>query len=142
MPKYLRDHDRGLRKLIATVKGLPNSTVEVGVFDGAMAELASYHEFGTERIPARPFIGGWCDENGALIDATLKRAATAAMAGKFTPDIALIKAGLFFAGGMQKRIAAGIAPPNAPSTIASKGSSVPLIDTGHLRSSITAKVRG
>ena len=37
---------------------------------------------------------------------------------------------------------AGIAPPLKPATIARKGSSTPLINTGQLRSAITWRVEG
>jgi hypothetical protein len=43
-------------------------------------------------------------------------------------------------GVIKQRIANGIAPPNSPYTIARKGSSKPLIDTGQLRNSITYQV--
>jgi phage gpG-like protein len=43
---------------------------------------------------------------------------------------------------MVRAIDAGIPPPNAPSTVAAKGSSKPLIDSGQLKQSITSEVRG
>ena len=43
---------------------------------------------------------------------------------------------------VQRKIVALKDPPNAPSTIAKKGSANPLIDTGRLRQSIDFEVRG
>jgi hypothetical protein len=52
-----------------------------------------------------------------------------------TPE--LQKLGAFGAAKIQDQIASNMPPPNAPSTIAQKGSSGTLIDTGRLRQSIT-----
>jgi hypothetical protein len=61
--------------------------------------------------------------------------------GKRTSDQVLEILGQRAVGQIQERIASGIAPANAPSTVAKKGSSTPLIDTGVLRSSITYQVK-
>ncbi|MDF7681191.1 hypothetical protein PT300_11600 [Enterobacteriaceae bacterium ESL0689] len=45
------------------------------------------------------------------------------------------------AGEVKRKIQSGIAPPLDPKTIARKGSSRPLIDTGNLLQSITYEVR-
>ena len=49
---------------------------------------------------------------------------------------ALSVLGMALVGDVQQRIRNRIPPPNAPYTIARKGSDVPLIDTGRLRQSI------
>ena len=49
--------------------------------------------------------------------------------------------GLFVKGLIQGRMSAGIPPPLKASTIARKGSSKPLINTGQLRASIDYEVR-
>jgi hypothetical protein len=106
-----------------------------------VADVGSFHEFGLG-VPQRSFIRGWFDEAvgsgelGALLSAQLKLA----VAGKVTLDQALERVGLKVEAGVKKRITQRIPPPLAPSTIAKKGSSVPLIDTGQLRASIRAKV--
>ena len=54
-------------------------------------------------------------------------------------DIRSIQAlvGELCVGNIVQKISEGVAPPNAPSTIKSKGSSTPLVDTGAYRQSIT-----
>jgi hypothetical protein len=49
--------------------------------------------------------------------------------------------GMRVVGDIQDRISDGIPPPNSPITIARKGSSKPLIDSGQLRQSISFEVR-
>jgi len=59
--------------------------------------------------------------------------------GKFTLLGGLELFGMYVVGLIRQRMANGIPPPNRPSTIARKGSSKPLIDTGELRNAITWK---
>ena len=60
---------------------------------------------------------------------------------ELTPEQLADLLGQKYVGQIQARISAGIPPPLAESTIARKGSSVPLIDTGQLRSAVTYEVR-
>ena len=120
-----------------------DTAVNVGIREGRHAsgrdivDIGSWNEFGTARIPPRPFIGGWFDafedDNRTLVAKVLQGIA----AGKMTAARGLRMLGVTFTGQAQQRIADGIVPPNAPSTIDRKGSSRPLIDTGQLRSSIS-----
>ena len=98
--------------------------------------VAAWMEFGTGNIPARSFVGAWFVINQAKLVATYKTQAIRYVTGKGEPVQVFGRVGAFMAGGMKQRIADGIPPPNAPSTIAAKGSSKPLIDTGQLRASI------
>lgn len=127
-------------------------TLSVGIQDeeaGATAEngdgltvgdVASINEFGLG-VPERSFIRAWFDQNESQNKDTLRNVGTGLVKGAI-PDAttALNQAGLSFVGSMQGRMSAGVPPPNAPSTIARKGSSTPLIDTGQLRASIRHKV--
>lgn len=145
--------DRGYDAFRKTFEELGRALITVGIHedlgsqthDGAgmsVAEIAERHEFGLDApiVPRRSFIAGWFDEKKAENIKVLKAQAEAALkARKAKP--ALDRAGLFFVGSIQKRIADGISPENAPSTIAKKGSSTPLVDTGQLRQSIRHKVR-
>ncbi len=93
-----------------------------------IVSLGEIHEFGLG-VPQRSFIRGWFDSKQDQIRADVKAFASA-------PEALALR----LAAGCQDYIAAGVAPANAPSTIARKGSSKPLIDTGVLRSSIVGKV--
>jgi hypothetical protein len=105
-----------------------------------VAEVGSFHEFGLGDVPQRSFIGGWFDAERATASGYMRKAAARVTEGALTVQRALQLVGLGFVGGMQQRIAAGIAPALSETTIRRKGSSVPLIDTGQLRSSIESRV--
>lgn len=99
-------------------------------------DVAEWNEFGLG-VPERSFIRAWFDGAQAEGKIFIRKMLLQVVAGRFTPEQAYELIGLRFVGQMQQRIADGIEPPNAASTIAKKGSSKPLIDTGQLRSSIT-----
>jgi hypothetical protein len=102
-------------------------------------EVAIFNEFGLG-VPERSFIRAYVDANEKRIKEMCRVLALQVLAGKISQEQALELLGLKLVGEIQQRIADGIPPPNAPSTIKAKGSSVPLIDTGQLRSSITHRV--
>lgn len=127
--------------------------------DLTIAEIATIHEFGCgpfivrgsfdadggmgghehPGIPQRSFIRAWFDESQEFIAQTLISQMALVVAGKLPPDKAGERIALAFEGSMKQRISRGIPPPNAPSTIAKKGSSKPLIDRGQLRNAIRAR---
>jgi hypothetical protein len=144
----VRDVDRGYRAFMQRMQKTGQASVLVGIQaaeGGAAAkgspgvqviQVGTWNEFGTERIPSRSFIRAWFDEYLGQNKAIAKRLAMVAVrTGK--SGTLLDKLGVLFVGQIQRRIAAGIDPANAASTIKRKGSSTPLIDTGQLRSSIT-----
>lgn len=90
-------------------------------------------------IPQRSFIRGWFDENQAFIRETLRSQMALVVQGKLTTEKAMAGVALAFEGSVKQRIARGIAPPNARSTIAAKGSSKPLINRGQLRAAVRGK---
>lgn len=144
----ITDKDKGYAALFKRLDGKLR-TLSVGVHseeggasDGKLtvAEVATINEFGMG-VPERSFIRAWADENQASNESALRAIGQAVVKGTFTADQGLDRAGLLFVGQIQARISSGIAPPNAPSTIARKGSSTPLINTGQLRSSILHKVQ-
>lgn len=137
------------RKPLPLTKSLLEISVGIHTDDGAqghseglsVADIGGFHEFGTATVPMRSFIRGWWDESSEFIRETLKRELTAAAQGKRTVDQALERAALIFEGAVKQRIARNIPPPLAPATIARKGSSVALIDTGALRNAIRGRVK-
>ncbi len=150
MSKF-RDIDKGYSTLVKKVFTLGAPKIDVGIFDSAgphkystmsVVEIATIHEFGNEHCPERSFLRAWFDENESKCRAAVVAMLEAVLAGKYTKDQALQLLGQRFVGEIQKRIANGIPPPNAPSTIAQKGSDKPLIDTGQLRSAITYAIDG
>ena len=149
------DKDLGWSKLAAKVAQLAGRDphVLVGVqgsearaqhqgSDMTVVEVATVHEFGTERVPERSFIRAAIDEQQVKLQQTSAALGRGVVLGTFTPRQALELLGHEAVGIMQQRISDRIEPPNAPSTVARKKSSVPLVDKGQLRGSITHRVGG
>ena len=149
--------DRGWRRIRKQIRELDKIEARVGILADKNTgrakgptniEVAYWNEFGTEAtdrhpgIPERPFMRHTADTNrrkvGVLGEGYLKKI----IAGQIDPRMALTRIAMWFAGQIQKTIAnsKSWAEPNAPSTIAGKGSDVPLIDTGQLRQSINSVV--
>lgn len=103
-------------------------------------DVAVWNEYGTGHVPERSFIRDWADQNEQQNKDNLRKIAIAVYQGKYDIRTGLDRLGLLFVGQIQRRISAGISPPNAPSTIEKKGSSTPLINFGQLRASILHKV--
>lgn len=104
------------------------------------AEIAVIHEFGAPRanIPERSFIRSTLRDPDVrrrlrALQANLARAVIAGMDQKK----ALGTMGEFLASQIRATITRGVDPPLKPATIARKGSSKPLIDTGQLRRAIS-----
>ena len=143
--------DHGYKVLMESVAGLSEPTsIAVGVLerdaqteDGAVTvlDVGTWNEFGTVGIPSRSFIRDWVDGNRKRAQGILKKLLQRVIAGELTEDAALEQFGAWAKGEIQSRIARGVPPPNAASTVKRKGSSTPLIDTGILRSSIDYEVR-
>lgn len=149
----IQDIDHGYRHLFKeVVNNRLRLVAEVGVLGAKAAatrgaggetnaDIASKHEFGVPgRIPKRSFIGGWFDENKQDNAVFAKKLARERLLGRSNINRSLQLMGARSVGGIQKRMSRGIGPANSPSTIARKGSSKPLIDTGFLRSSIAYRV--
>lgn len=106
-----------------------------------VGELAAIHEFGLG-VPERSFLRAWFDANQPKIENDMRAATRQILLGRLTPDKASELLGMRWVGQIQTFIADGkVEPALSPSTVKSKGSSVPLIDTGQLRSAITYLVR-
>lgn len=159
MTARITDRDNGLRARLAAVQratsDLDSLEVAVGVLaddrggdphDAAaltVLDLATIHEFGAPDagIPQRSFLRAAVDEHADDIRALQKVLLAQVLGGGLTVPKALERLGAFVVGLIQQRIADGIAPPNAPATVARKGSATPLVDTGQLRASVTFQVR-
>lgn len=141
-----------LKRLAATdvLVGIPAQSPERG--DGEPinnATLGYIHENGAPAagIPARPFLVPGVSAAGAPMALQLKKAAQAALVGNpRVVDQRLHAAGLVAEASVKNTINAGVEPALADSTIAARErrgrtGTVPLIDTGKLRNSITHVVR-
>ncbi len=110
---------------------------EVQEEDGAdLLDIALWNELGTSRTPSRPFMRDSVDDNADKINAFLKNQIKKLARGETTAEQILKEIGVFQKGLVQAKIVDGDFEPNAPSTIARKGSDKPLIDTGRMRQSV------
>lgn len=153
----VRDRDRGAAALVR--KSGKRARVKVGVIgqeaakrkrqpagsgtvvsDETVIDIATKHEFGIG-VPQRSFIAGYADESESINKRRLRNVMMQVIKG-MPMDVALETFGLVIVGEMQERISNRIPPPLSQARIKVKGSDVPLIDTGQLRSSITHRVEG
>lgn len=105
------------------------------------ADAGFFNEFGTSRIPERSFLRSTFDKGSKVYKDTSKEAAAFVVRTGASLDKALAILGLKVSSDVKEAIRSRIDPPNAPSTIAKKGSSTPLIDTGQLLNSIDFEVK-
>lgn len=145
----LRDIDRGWHHIKNQVTEMKDAHVSIGVLQTApaypdgttQAEVAFWNEFGTESIPERSFIRSTADENRQAYSRLMANEVEKIFQRVSTVRLSLEKAGLRAQGHVRKKIRAIKTPPNAPATIAAKGSSNPLIDTSSMLKSIDYRVK-
>lgn len=100
-------------------------------------DLIVIHEFGTSKIPERAPLRTGADANQATIADLLEAAVTLGTAGQMDANQALDTVAVGAEALFKNHITMNnLPPPNAPATIAAKGSSHPLIDTGQMVGSI------
>lgn len=137
----------GVGKIVAALQGLDGLEGKVGWFESAhypdgtpVAYVATIHEFGTERIPARPFMRPAVADQGREWIDLLGQGAKAAINGGPSPAEVLEAVTLAAAGNVAEKIQAVTSPPLSPVTIKRKGHDKPLVDTGQMVQSVTGKV--
>ena len=139
-------------KLKATLKEIDGLCAFVGFQDrsgkyekgknpASVAQVAMFNEYGTENMPARPFMRNTLEKHSdELKDFSTNVVLKGVMNGD-DAKTAMNKMGSYTKGLMQREIRDGEYAPNAPSTIRKKKSSHPLIDTGRMRQSVVYEVR-
>lgn len=142
-------HDISYKKLEAKVKKAIKQqkvNLQVGFFSNSkypsgeyVASVAYWHNYGKGHNPARPFFNNSISKNKNKWFNILKNEFM-----KQEPKIDMKKAfeilGNVMVADIKRSITELKTPPLKPITIARKKSSQPLIDTGHLRNSVTYKV--
>lgn len=125
--------DRGFARLRRDIRKLTGAAVDTGFFDGSdVITRARANEFGTVNIPARPFLGTAFEEHEDELLGTMEKVLAAMASGKISVRRGLSIIGLKSQAIVRKRIVEIDSPPNAPATIARKGSSNPLVDTSQM----------
>ena len=129
---------------VGVLQDKPHEGSDLGVL-----EIACVHEFGSPaaHIPERSFIRSTFHTQEEGLRKVTARAAKAAFDGKIGLGQALGLIGAWGVAAMQRTIRthATVGPEeqaNKPATIAAKGSSTPLIDTGALMQSLSWQVVG
>lgn len=105
-----------------------------------LVEVATFHEFGTENITQRSFIRANDADNYRKYKQMIAEIKDKIIFNEFGIAQGLGLLGEAIRADIQRKIRSGISPALKPSTIARKGSSTPLIDTGQLINGITYKV--
>ena len=147
MTTEMVERDLGWDRIRREIDTAGRSGVKVGVLsdqdetydNGAdLLLVAAANEFGTAdgHIPPRPFIRGAFDEKQRALYRMQGRLWSQVLAGNLTTRQALGLLGEEHQGQVQEYMTALETPPNAPRTVAAKGSANPLIDEGRLRNSI------
>lgn len=139
---------RGLDALLKRI-GKGEKRVLVGVPQGSgddgngvsVAQVAAFTEFGASG-PERPFLRGGVREALPEVRRVAAHDLAGVAEGTMPMRAALERAGAIGAGKVKEYMAGPHFAPNAPSTIARKGSSQPTIDKAQLRQSITSVVEG
>lgn len=149
MASNVIDRDLGMRKILAEINRAKTVEVVIGILEGSknkegksIAFYGAANEYGTNRIPSRPFMRESFDENISKINSDMEQQAGLVMQGKSTVYKALGIVGLKHVDRVKKKIGSNIQPENADSTIARKKSSRTLIDNSDMINSVNALVRG
>ena len=128
---------------------MDGASVQVGFLSGDLreddasltqAQVAAWNEYGNERIPERPFMRPAIAENKGNIADMQEVGYSNVIRQRSSVTREMKKIGTFVQGKIQKKIRDVKTPENADSTIASKGSSNPLIDTGSMRQAVSYEV--
>lgn len=150
----LQKEKKALEKLI-------NTEIHVGFISDvknkntSVIDYAIYNEYGTSKIPARPFLNTSFEENKAKYTKISEQIYNKALTDKNVDlDKYIAMLGEEVVNDIKLKISSNIPPRNAPSTIriktkkyiksptANGGGVKTLIDTGIMRSSVTYKVIG
>lgn len=140
----------GLEKLDKELKYLQTHAVKVGVLGNGSAngisvqDYAIFNEYGTSRIPARPFfrlsVGTANAQNE--IKEYMKQQVEQIIQGGISAQQAYENLGTFVVQKIKKTIASGNFAALNPQTVKKKGHSKPLMDTHSLYESINFEIVG
>jgi len=143
------DIDRGWDKIQARRAILDDSFVSAGIHateDGphegtTTAMVGAFHEFGLG-VPQRAWLSTAIDDHRDQIVGMASKLEDAVTLGKISPERALRQLAQFVEDKVKGKIhwGDGSWPALSEATIAKKGSSKPLVDTGQLLQSIRGKV--
>lgn len=134
--------EQALADIVKRMKG----AVNVGFLEGAtypdsglpVAQVAFWNEFGTTKIPPRPFFRAMIAKESPGWSVLVGKAAAYY---QYDGKMVLKLMGEKIAEQLQQSIVGWQEPPNAPYTVEQKGFNKPLIHTGHMQNSIGYEVK-
>lgn len=139
-----------LEKLDKELKYLQTHAVKVGVLGNgstngiSVQDYAIFNEYGTSRIPARPFfrlsVGTANAQNE--IKEYMKQQVEQIIQGGMSAQQAYENLGTFIVQKIKKTIMSGSFAANKDATVKKKGQSTPLVDTHSLYNSISYEIVG
>lgn len=147
---HLKDTDKGFDNFSKLLAQMAKIKIEAGVFSDAgsnpksgqsIVEYAYYNEYGTEHIPARPFMRITADDKNDHWSNLVADCFDKALVNEGKAiEHDLRRVGEQMVADIKETISSNISPANAPATVKRKGSSRTLIDTGALRAAISSRV--
>lgn len=146
-PLSVRRSGPGAKRLVVALKDIDGLEARTGWFETAkdaqgvpVATKAAAHEFGTARIPARPFMRPTVAAKKQAWLGQLAQGSKAILRGEATPRQVLEGVALRAAGDVAKTIKTVNSPPLSPKTVKRKGFAKPLVETGQMIQSVTGVV--
>ena len=161
----VKDVDRGWEALKRRLPEIEGAHVKVGLPQGVgqeakkvrgeegeqvsgvtVAMVGWWNEFGTRKkdgrqhVPERSFIRSTHDEQRPKLKKIIRFLTLQLISGEISIRTGLARLGEFMKAKIQAKIVALDSPPNAPSTVAKKGSDNPLVDIGQMNQSITYEI--
>ena len=150
MAKYVKDIDRGWASIKDNLRRGDKIEIAVGIQEGAkngegltIAEYGAANEFGTDKIPSRPFMRTTFDENKAKYVRMMNGIWKAVTTPQGNVNNSMTRLGLIASNDIQNTISKrNFLPKLSERTIkAKKGSTKTLIDTSAMINSIHHIIR-
>ena len=142
------DRDLGFNRIMRDLERLDGTEVVAGMLrDSGKAEngasyvdIATWNEYGTRRIPSRPFIRISADTNKQSWEKLAQQCVNGVIDGDSPRDAAQV-VGHRMAEDIRKVFGdTSKLKANAPSTVAKKGRNEPLVDSGEMRRRVNFRV--
>ena len=141
------DRDLGFSRIMRDLERLDGMEVVAGMLrDSGKAEngasyvdIAAWNEYGTRRIPSRPFIRISADTNKAAWEKLAQQCVNNVIDGDSPRDAAQV-VGHRMVEDIRKVFGSSELKANAPSTIAKKGRNEPLVYSGEMRRRVNFRI--
>lgn len=143
------DKDLGWDKIMRDLEKLDGMEVVAGMLkdsgkasNGASyVDIATWNEYGTSRIPSRPFIRISADTNRQAWAKMAQQCVNNVIDGDSPTEAAQV-IGHRMVEDIRKVFGSSKLKANAPSTIAKKGRNEPLVDSGEMRRRVNFRIEG